>query len=210
MQEINFYFDFLSPYSYLAWTWVRRQNYKFNLIPVPLGSLIRHYETKGPAEILPKRNYLFKNCLRYSALNGITFNPPKTLPFNSLYALRMSLKEVCEENQFKIIDIIFRLGWEKGADLGDEGLIVKELTNHNLNGMELLEKVSTPQARRILKDNINTALSKGVFGVPTFLVDGELFWGNDSIEHLELFLKGKDPLSTEKFKEFEKRSFTVF
>jgi 2-hydroxychromene-2-carboxylate isomerase len=212
VQEINFYFDFLSPYSYLAWTWVREnsKNYQFNIIPVPLGSLIRHYETKGPAEIPPKRNYLIKNCLRYAELKGIIFNPPKILPFNSLYSLRISLKENSGEDQLKIVDILFRLGWEKGKDLGDENLIVKELLSFGIDGVKLLEKVGTSETRKILKKNVSIALANGIFGVPTFIVGDELFWGNDSIEHLKLFLNGRDPLPKEKFEEFEKRSFTVF
>ena len=86
MKDIEFYFDFLSPYSYLAWNWVRQNlnKYNFSFYPVPLASLIRNYETKGPAEIEPKRNYLFKHCLRYAELNRIPFHPPHQLPFNSL------------------------------------------------------------------------------------------------------------------------------
>jgi 2-hydroxychromene-2-carboxylate isomerase len=212
VQEINFYFDFLSPYSYLAWNWVREnfQKYHFNLIPCPLGSLIRHYETKGPAEIPPKRNYLFKNCLRYASLNGIKFNPPKNLPFNSLYALRMSLKENCGSSQFTVVNGLFTLGWEKGEDLGNEIIIVEELNRLGVDGPKLLERVGTREIREALKNNVSMALSKGVFGVPTFIIGEELFWGNDSIGHLELFLNGGDPLPRDKFEDFEKRNFTVF
>ena len=212
MQEINFYFDFLSPYSYLAWTWVREnyRKYQFILIPCPLGSLIRHYETKGPAEIPPKRNYLFKNCLRYAALKGIKFNPPKNLPFNSLYALRISLWENCGREQFKVIEGLFRLGWEKGEDLGNEEIIVAELNRLGIDGVPLLEKVGTKEIREGLKKNVSRALANGVFGVPTFIIKEELFWGNDSIEHLELFLDGRDPLQRDKIEQFEKRNFTVF
>jgi 2-hydroxychromene-2-carboxylate isomerase len=212
VQEIDFYFDFLSPYSYLAWTWVRDniEKYNFNFIPCPLGSLIRHYETKGPAEITPKRNYLFKNCLRYASLNRIKFQPPKTLPFNSLYALRISLKKNCGEEQFKVIDSLFRLGWEKGEDLGNEIVIVEELNSIGIDGLKLLEMVGTRETREELKQNVSMALSNGVFGVPTFIVGGEMFWGNDSIGHLELFLNGLDPLDRGQFEDFEKRCFTVF
>ena len=212
MQEIDFYFDFLSPYSYLAWTWVRDNidRYHFTLIPCPLGSLIRHYETKGPAEIPPKRNYLFKNCLRYASLNGIKFQPPKNLPFNSLYALRMSLKKNCGKEQFKVIDCLFRLGWEGGEDLGNEIVIVEGLNRLGIDGLKLLELVGTRETREELKRNVSMALSNGVFGVPTFMVKGEMFWGNDSIGHLELFLNGQDPLDRGQFEDFEKRCFTVF
>jgi 2-hydroxychromene-2-carboxylate isomerase len=71
MKKIEFYFDFLSPYSYLAWTWVRKQPYDFEFYPVSVASIVAHFDTKGPAQITPKRNYLFKDLLRYSKLNGV-------------------------------------------------------------------------------------------------------------------------------------------
>lgn len=122
----------------------------------------------------------------------------------------MSLKENCGADQIKVINGLFSLGWEKGGDLGNEDVIVEELDQLGVDGTKLLEKVGTREIREALKNNVSKALSKGVFGVPTFIVEDELFWGNDSIEHLELFLNGRDPLPREKYKAFEKRNFTVF
>ena len=71
MKTIEYYFDFLSPYSYLSWQWVKENKsalfgngFKFSFKPVVLSSIIGHFETKGPAQIETKRNYLFKDCLR--------------------------------------------------------------------------------------------------------------------------------------------------
>jgi 2-hydroxychromene-2-carboxylate isomerase len=204
MKKIEFYFDFLSPYSYVAWTWLRSQSYEFSCIPVSIPSIIAHYETKGPAQIRPKRNYLFKDLLRYTKLHQIPFVTPKQLPFNSLYALRLALFEVSGPDQNTIIDIIFRAGWEKGLDIGNEEVLKDLLSRHkfSLTPEELFFRMEAKESRLHLKNNISKALKKDIFGVPTFLVDEEIFWGNDSIKYLEMYLAGTDPLDHEHYLNF--------
>lgn len=202
MKKIDFYFDFLSPYSYLAWTWVRDQSYQFNYIPVSIPNIVSHYETKGPAQIAPKRNYLFKDLLRVAKLNNIPFTTPKNLPFNSLYALRLALASVSGNSQKDLIDAIFRAGWEHGLDIGSDDVLKVLLAEKGLSVDELFMKMEAKDARVQLKNNISTALEKNIFGVPTFLVDEELFWGNDSIKYLEMYLSGSDPLDQTKYREF--------
>lgn len=122
----------------------------------------------------------------------------------------MSLKKSCGTDQFRVVDGLFRLGWERGGDLGNENIIVEELNLLGIDGLKLLEMVGKREIREELKNNVSIALTNGVFGVPTFIVKGEMFWGNDSIPHLELFLSGLDPLDKGQFEDFEKRCFTVF
>ena len=201
-KKINFYFDFLSPYSYVAWTQVRAMPYDFNFLPVSIPSIIANYETKGPAQIKPKRNYLFKDLLRFTSLNNIPFTTPLNLPFNSLYALRLALVSVAGANQKEVIDAIFRAGWEEGQDIGSDDVLKEILESKNLPVEELFSKMEQKSSRIELKNNIELALNKEVFGVPTFLVDEEMFWGNDSIKYLEMYLKGNDPLDHEKYNNF--------
>jgi 2-hydroxychromene-2-carboxylate isomerase len=201
-KKIDFYFDFLSPYSYVAWTWVRSQPYEFEYHPISIPSIVSHYETKGPAQIKPKRNYLFKDLLRHTSLNQIPFTTPKNLPFNSLYALRLSLKTVAGDLQKEVIDAIFRAGWEEGLDIGSDDELREILEHNNLPVDELFSKMEDKASRVHLKSNIEDALKKEVFGVPTFFVDEEMFWGNDSIKYLEMYLAGRDPLDHDKYKLF--------
>ena len=204
MPKIDFTFDFLSPYSYLAWTWVREnQQYDFNYNPVPMASLITHYETKGPAQIEPKRNYLFKDLLRKTAERNIPFTTPKELPFNSLYALRLSLKGVAGAHQKAVIDAIYTAGWARGLDIGNDDVLKNILQEANLPAAELFEKMEAKDARRELKQNLENAIHQKLFGVPSFMVEGELFWGHDSIPYLEKFLKGEDLLDKNKYTAYE-------
>lgn len=201
-KKINFYFDFLSPYSYVAWTWVRVQDYDFTYTPVSIPSIISHYGTLGPAQIKPKRNYLFKDLLRYTKMNNIPFTSPKNLPFNSLYALRLALAEVSGESQKEVIDTIFRAGWEHGLDIGSDDVLREILAQKGQPVDELFAKMEAREARIHLKNNISKALEQDLFGVPSFLVDEEIFWGNDSIKYLEMYLAGSDPLDHEKYQNF--------
>lgn len=203
-KNIHFYFDFLSPYSYVAWTWVRDQldRYQFEFIPVSIPSIVAHYETKGPAQIGPKRNYLFKDLLRYTELNHIPFTTPAALPFNALYALRLALKSVAGNHQAMVIDAIYRAGWEHGLDIGSDDVLRKVLADKHLPVEELFSRMEEKSSRVELKKNIEEGIAKDLFGVPSFLVDEELFWGNDSIKYLQMYLDGQDPLDHNKYQEF--------
>ncbi len=204
--KLRYFFDFLSPYSYLSWQWVREQialkEHTFELIPVVLGQIIGHHETKGPAQIPVKRDYLFKDCLRFSHRNNIPFTMPKHLPFNSLYALRMALSIVAKGDQVKVIDTIFSAGWGRGLDIGDPDILKAELNSVGLDGDFYLDQTSAKEARKELKINVKEAISLGLFGLPSFLCNDELFWGNDSIPLLEEYLKGNDYYDKAAFNHF--------
>lgn len=209
----TFYFDFLSPYSYLAWCWLRenheelREKGKLALKPVTLAPIIKANETKGPAEIPSKRNFLMKDCLRFTTLHDIPFRAPASLPFNSLYALRISLVECSGLDQLKVIDTFYRGAWEHGLDLGNAETIESILNEAGFPGSKWLDRVGDRDLRQMLKSNTSEAIQSGIFGLPTFLVDNgegqEIFWGNDSIPYLRLYLEGKDPLNQNEYKLFQ-------
>jgi 2-hydroxychromene-2-carboxylate isomerase len=210
MKKVSFYFDFLSPYSYLAWNWVREKHtnsVEFEFIPVILGQVIHFHETKGPAEITSKREYLFKDCLRYAKVNNISFKTPKNLPFNSLYALRASIFSNAKDDQFKVIDSIYNAGWRDGKDIGDPEVLKDVLIEAGLNSDKLMEGVFDKEVRKELKMNVKKANSLNLFGLPSFIVEDELFWGNDSTKYLELYLNGEDPLNVDQFNEFKATHF---
>lgn len=202
MKELNFYFDFLSPFSFFAWKRIEHlelsKKFKIHFKPVALGSLLNHWQIKGPGEITPKREFLLKQCLRYAAKNGIEFTTPKTHPFNSLYALRLALKSVGGDKQEEVIKTLWNAGWSERIDMGEPEELLTQLKKNNLPADELYEKSFSREAKQELKNNIQEAISFGVFGVPSFVVDEELFWGNDSIEDLLHFIQGSDYLNREK------------
>ncbi|MBZ0254120.1 MAG: DsbA family protein, partial [Candidatus Methylomirabilis sp.] len=122
---LSFYFDYLSPYAYLAWTRIgplaARRGLRLEPRPVLFAGLLKHWAHRGPAEIPPKRTFIFKDALRTAALWGVPMACPRMHPFNPLPALRLSLAEVAGPDRTRVIEAIFRAGWGEGADLGDEG-----------------------------------------------------------------------------------------
>jgi 2-hydroxychromene-2-carboxylate isomerase len=194
VKKIDYYFDFLSPFSYFSLINLEKINffeqYDVTLKPVVMGSLFNHFEMKGPGEILPKRQYMLKQCFIYSAQNNIPFNPPSKHPFNPLYALRLATKACSEERQLEMTKLLFTSVWENGLTLGEPEDLEPILNGHNFNAKELIDKTFEREVKKELKQNTKDAIEANVFGVPSFVVNDNLFWGNDSIPDLLTFLKG--------------------
>ena len=208
-KSIHFYFDYISPYAYFAWrrlpSLAKKYNRQIEAHPIVFGKLLDKWGQLGPAEIPPKKNWLNRYCLRYSAINGFEYNPPKKHPFNPLAALRMSLKEVSGINQFQVIDAIFEGGWSQGADLGDLPTLITLLEKQSIDGVNFSQQISKRCVKDSLINETKVAIDMGVFGVPSIIIDDNLFWGNDQMEHIELLLAGKDPLNRKKLNLHESR-----
>lgn len=214
-EQIDFYFDFLSPFSFFANGNLNviktNRSIKINYYPVMLAKILAHHEIKAPAEINSKREYLFKTCLRYAKKNNLQFTAPLTHPFNPLYALRLATKECSEDSQINIINLIWEAGWVKGLDIGNPEVLISLLNSNKIDGLALMDKTSEQAIKKALKDNTDRAIALGAFGVPTFIVnDKELFWGNDSISDIFHYLDGKDFLDQNRFNEINTRTSKIF
>lgn len=208
MPKIQLYFDFLSPFSYFAWLNHQKQiieeSIKFTYHPVLMGRLFSHHGFPGPGEITAKRNYELKKCFRYAAKNNIPFHPPEKFPFNPLAAIRMATLTAAGEHQYQVIDLLFKQIWAEGQVLDDpQGL--EEILQANNLPLSLSEASFTREAKQELKNNINSAIEQNIFGVPSFVFSGEVFWGNDSIESLNDVLKGNDKWNKELYDELVKK-----
>ena len=196
--HIDFYFDYLSPFAYLAWKKLPQviASHELEIRPVPVlfAGLLNHWGQLGPAEIPPKALHIFKECARYAQIHGIPFRSPLHHPFKPLTALRCSLQEVSGPDQARVISAIFDAGWGQGKDLGDKQTIIKMLNDIGLDGEQLVSKTSQPEIKKALEANTLGATQGGVFGIPTMQVDDEIFWGLDQLPYLALFLDGNDPL----------------
>ena len=189
---MRFLFDFISPYSYVAWTRVHalaaRHGRTVEPVPVLFAALLDHHGHKGPAEIHAKREHMAKQLLRITAREGIPFAPPPAHPFNPVAALRVACLD--HAAQRRIIDVLFDAVWAGGPGVADERSVVSVLDAAGFPGEELVA-----DAKRLsggLRTHTQQAIELGVFGVPTILVDGELFWGFDSFPDIDAFLSGRD------------------
>ena len=201
MKTVQFYFDYLSPYAYLAWKRLKnlQDQEKIQIEPKPIlfGALLNHWGQLGPAEIPPKKEHVFKQCTRFASLNHIPFMAPPSHPFNPLPALRVSLREVTGKDQVSLIDSLWDLAWGKGRRIDDFEILETHLNDLGYPGKSWMEQTTSPKIKDQLKIETQKAIEKRVFGIPTMIVDEELFWGNDDLSYLELYLEGKDPLTIE-------------
>lgn len=198
---IRFHFDFVSPYAYLAWTQIHALagRHGVDVVPVPVvfGALLDANGQKGPAEIKAKRAYLFKDCVRLAHSFGVPFAPPASHPFNPLLALRASSLPMPEPQRRALIDHLFAAAWGGGSGVTAPADVAAAATAAGLDGEAVLRDAATPAIKDLLRSHTSEAVAAGVFGVPTVIAGGELFWGVDSLPHLERFLEGRDPVTPE-------------
>lgn len=202
---LTFYFDYISPYAYLGFTQIHavaeRHGREVVAQPVLFAALLNANGHKGPAEIPSKREYVFKDVLRIGALLGEHIEPPPSHPFNPLLALRVTLAAEQGEHRRRVIGALYRATWGAGANAGagimDEGGVRAALASADVDVDGLLARAVSSEVKAALRDSTTAALEAGAFGVPSVIADGELFWGVESFDHLERFLRGEDPVKVE-------------
>lgn len=195
---IDFYFDFISPYAHLAFPEVIRLSERFErpLVPKPIvfGAILDHHGQLGPAEIPAKRTYTFKNVLRLAAARGRALTPPPTHPFNPLLSLRVCLAVEDPDARVRLVGKLFSAVWgPEGPGVTDGAEIARLADEVGLPGARLVRAAGDASVKQALKSMTAEAIARDVFGVPTIIVDGELFWGLDAMPHVAQFLAGNDP-----------------
>jgi 2-hydroxychromene-2-carboxylate isomerase len=194
---IELFFDFISPYAYLASRHARalgaRVGHEVEPRPVLLAGILNALGTKGPAEVPARRAYLIKNVLRAAHNAGVAMELPPTHPFNPLPALRVAALDLDAEARWKIIDALFAATWAGGEGIEGVDRVAAVLRRAGLDDQALMARAATPEAKARLRQNTDDAISRGAFGVPTLFVEGEMFFGFDAFADLEAFVRGDDP-----------------
>jgi 2-hydroxychromene-2-carboxylate isomerase len=188
LKKITCYFDFISPYAYLAFEHLPKAlegiSYAVRYKPVLFAGLLKHHGQLGPAEIAPKRDWTYRQVLWLAQRHGIDLTLPTSHPFNPLGLLRLAV--ACDAqglpNRY-VTETIFRHVWCSGEEASDAARLA-QLTVQ-------LAPTCAPDSDAVkaqLKANTEEAIAKGLFGVPTFEVDGKLFWGLDALPMLRDYL----------------------
>jgi 2-hydroxychromene-2-carboxylate isomerase len=184
MRKAIWYFDFVSPFAYICLHRLKElpPDLQIECRPVLFAGLLNHWGQKGPAELPTKRRYTYRWSHWWAKSLGLPLRYPAAHPFNPLHHLRLAVACGAKpEAVRKIFDAI----WTSGAEATDPERLAALLKDLGLK-KEDLEKT---EIKEKLRSNTDQAVQRGVFGVPTFEVDGELFWGADSIEFLKDFLE---------------------
>jgi 2-hydroxychromene-2-carboxylate isomerase len=186
IKPLEFYFDFISPYSFLAHKQIRKienkEGMKVIYKPVLLGGLHNLHGIKAPAFIPAKAKHMVRDCKLIAEKNNIRFKFNAYFPIRSLNLMRGVL--VAEEDNVKkyYIDNIFNTIWQDGINMNDSIVIQKILQNLNINPKTFSLRTTSSLIKDLLRKKTNEAFKKGVFGAPTFVVNDKIFWGQDRIE----------------------------
>jgi 2-hydroxychromene-2-carboxylate isomerase len=190
MKQITCYLDFISPYAYLAFHAIPQvlqgESYVMVYKPVLFAAMLKKNGQLGPAEILGKREWTYRQVIWQAHQLGVPMQMPLSHPFNPLGLLRLAI--ACglkgEVNRY-VCEKIFEHVWHHGEEAQD------------LQRLQALEQLLQPinqkdsvEVKEQLKANTEQALEQGIFGVPMFVVDGKHFWGYDALPMLKDYLQG--------------------
>jgi len=182
---VDWYFDYISPFAYLQSQQLGQlpDHVQIRYRPILFSGLLNHWGQLGPVEIERKRDFTYQQVLWLARRHNIRFTFPPAHPFNPLPALRLTL---AQDSDPSLVHHLFRKIWAEGRDLSspdDWRSITDELSLPDAD-----EMIKQPEIKQQLHDSTQHAISEGVFGVPTFCADAELFWGFDSIEMFKDYL----------------------
>jgi len=186
IKSFDFFFDFISPYSYLAHKQIRNIEFQnkieINYMPILLSGLLNLAEIKAPVFIPSKAKFMIKDCKLFAEKLNIKFKFNSYFPIQSLNLMRGVLIAQKENKTSLYIDKFFDACWKDDLNLNDQKIvdeILKEL-NFKLETFKL--KISEHKIKDELKKRTKDAFSKGVFGAPSFIINNKMFWGQDRLE----------------------------
>ena len=184
--NIDFYFDIISPYSYIAHKKIQKikehQKVIFNYKPILLGGLHNLAGINAPAFNKYKMKNMQSDCELVSKKNNISFKWNLKFPINSLSIMRGYLS-VEESQKEDYLNIFFDAYWKDNLDLSSEKEISKLLENLKIDSKIFFDKIKQQSIKDTLKKFTNDAFEKEVFGAPTFIINNKIFWGQDRLEY---------------------------
>ena len=185
-KEIEFYYDFISPYSYIAYKRIieieKNSKIRFNFKPILLGGLHNLAKITAPGLIETKKNYLVRDCEIVSKKYKIDFKFNEKFPVNSLYLMRGNL--IVPNDKVKIyVNKCFEAYWLKNIDIIDKENVKKILFECDLDINSFFSDIEKIETKENLKKLTYKAFEKKVFGAPTFVVNNKIFWGQDRLDY---------------------------
>ena len=192
MKTIHFYLDFISPYAWLGFDALPRAlegiSHRVVHKPVLFAAMLKHHGQLGPAEIPAKRDWTYRQVLWLAHQQGTPLQLPTMHPFNPLGLLRLATAcDASAEPSRYVCEKIFRHVWCTGQDAADPERLAA-LTAE----LAPAQDPASAQVKQALQKHAQEAIDQGVFGVPSWVVDGRVFWGQDALPMLRAYLQGDD------------------
>ena len=169
---------------------VKRTGAQLKITPCLLGGIFKATGNSSPVMVAAKGEYMLKHDLpRYAKKYSVAlkFNPH--FPINTLQLMRAATGLLDKSNFDSFINTIFKAIWIDGLNMGDEMVLQKVLSDNNFNSHDIFKLASTDSVKEILIENTDSAVKRGLFGVPTIFINGEMFFGQDRLDFVEEILK---------------------
>jgi 2-hydroxychromene-2-carboxylate isomerase len=196
-KSFDFIFDFAGPNGYLVHKvlpeFCARTGATANYVPCLLGAMMKATNNQPPmiryAETPAKRDYEmleFNRFIRANKLSAFKMNPQ--FPVNSLIIMRGAVAAQHAGVFAEYVDAMFAAMWEQGEDLANPDAVTRVITAARLDAVAIMAGTQTPEIKAELVANTDTAVARGAFGIPTFFVGNEMFWGKERLSQVEAAL----------------------
>ena len=184
IKKIDFYFDFISPYTYLAHKKVQSlpKNINVNYKPILLGGLHKLEGITAPAFIKPKLKHMMNDCVLIAKKSKFDFMWNSKFPLNTINLMRGYLY-INSDIRDIYINIMFDAYWKDNLDISNEEILVSLLEKCNIEKNRFFEGIKDQKIKDELKNETKEAHDKEIFGAPTFIVNEKIFWGQDRLEY---------------------------
>jgi 2-hydroxychromene-2-carboxylate isomerase len=193
-REVEFLFDYGSPFSYLASVQIegfaKRNGAEVTYTPILLGAVLKATGNASPMTVPAKGRYMATELRRWAARYGVAFRPnPHGFMSNTLRLMRGAVAAQANGWFALYHRAIYRATWAEAQNLGDDTVLRELLENVGVPATTLMAEIEREEVKDRLRQNTDRAVERGVFGAPTFFVGGEMFWGNDRFDFVEEALR---------------------
>ncbi len=190
-KTVEFWFDVGSPAAYLAWTQLpkiaKETGAQVEYRPMLLGGVFQATSNKSPMEVAPKGRYMLADLERFAARYGVEFAHNPFFPINTLMLMRGAIGlQMREPGRFHdFVDAMYRAIWVEGRNMNDPAVVGAVLRNAGFDPEQSLALFADPEVKERLKAVTQEAVTRGIFGAPTFFVGEHMYWGQDRLDFVK-------------------------
>jgi len=193
-REVEFLFDYGSPFSYLANVQIegfaKRNGAAVTYTPILLGAVLKATSNASPMTVPAKGRYMATELRRWAARYGVAFQANPHGFMSSTLRLMRGAVAAQANGWFALYHrVIYRATWAEAQNLGDDTVLQELLENVGIPATRLMAEIERAEIKDRLRQNTDRAIERGVFGAPTFFVGDEMFWGNDRFDFVEEALR---------------------
>ena len=193
MKTIEFYFDFGSPTTYLAWTQLpavaERQGATIEYIPFLLGAVHKATGNTSPVAVAAKGRWMMADMARFAARYGVQMRHNPHFPINTLRLMRGATALVGTDAFHPYLNAVFEAMWVHRANMNEPDVVTETLAGAGLDAGSILESAGRQEVKDRLRTATEEAVARGAFGAPTFFVGDEMFFGQDRLDFVEAALE---------------------